>query len=82
MRFTLAAIASLLAIAEARITAISVPDKIKPGAEFDVIIEASDYSSRIYDASITFGYSIGEGSSGAIGTPIRTILLGSCKTIT
>ncbi|KAH7144543.1 hypothetical protein B0J13DRAFT_623079 [Dactylonectria estremocensis] len=61
MRLSLAAVASLLAVAQARINGISVPATIKPGDTFDVIIESSNYIQSVYDVAIAIGYAPGKG---------------------
>ncbi|KAI5457808.1 hypothetical protein BGZ63DRAFT_457174 [Mariannaea sp. PMI_226] len=72
-----AAITTLLATAaQARINGIAVPETIKPGDTFDVIIESSNYIQSVYDVAIAFGYMPGKGFQGTLGSVINSFYLG------
>ncbi|KAK7730392.1 hypothetical protein SLS53_009011 [Cytospora paraplurivora] len=65
----LAASASLLSLAQARIYGIGVPSTIKAGDTFDLIVEAQNYVQTVTDVSIAVGYSAGTyPASEALGT--------------
>lgn len=57
----LAASASLLPLAQARIFGVGIPSAIKPGDTFDLdlVIETQDYIQSVTDVSIAVGYSLG-----------------------
>ncbi|KAK7419431.1 hypothetical protein QQX98_003383 [Neonectria punicea] len=77
MRLSLTAVtASLLAVAQARITGISVPSTIKPGDTFNVIIESSNYIQTVYDVAIAVGYAAGEGYPGSLINVADSFYLG------
>ncbi|CAM1510380.1 Fc.00g007150.m01.CDS01 [Cosmosporella sp. VM-42] len=76
MRFTLAAIPALLAVAQARINGIAVPETIKPGDKFEAIILSSNYIQSVYDVAIAFGYARGEGFPGSLGSVVDSFYLG------
>ncbi|KPM34852.1 hypothetical protein AK830_g11716 [Neonectria ditissima] len=76
LSLTAAAAAALLAVAEARITGISVPSTIKPGDTFDVIIESSNYIQTVYDVAIAVGYTAGEGYPGTLTNVADSFYLG------
>ncbi|KAF2418258.1 hypothetical protein EJ08DRAFT_739190 [Tothia fuscella] len=69
MHFTTSILAatSLLTLASARIIGIAVPDTIKPGDGFNAIIETENYIQSVYDVSIAFGVSPGNGFPPALG---------------
>ncbi len=76
MRFSIAAVASLLAVAQAKINGISLPATIQPGQGFNLIIESSDFIQSIYDVSIAVGYATGAGYPGDLGTVLGSYYLG------
>ena len=78
MRFAtvLAASASLLSLASARIVGISVPNTIKPGDGFNAIIHVENYIQSVYDVAIAFGVAPGNGYPGSLGTVMDSFYLG------
>lgn len=76
MRFSAAAVASLLAVAQAKINGISVPATIRPGDGFNLIIESSNWIQAIYDVAIAVGYAPGTGYPGNLGTVLGSYYLG------
>jgi len=78
MRFqtSLAAAASLLTLASARIIGIAVPDTIKPGDGFNAIIETENYIQSVYDIAIAFGVASGNEAPGSLGTVLGSYYLG------
>ncbi|KAJ4423487.1 hypothetical protein N0V82_001812 [Gnomoniopsis sp. IMI 355080] len=52
----LAASASFLSLAQARIGGIGVPSTIQPGDTFDLIIQGTGYIQSVTDVSIAVGY--------------------------
>jgi Nis1 family len=81
MRFQtiLAASASLLSLASARIIGIAVPDTIQPGGGFNAIIETEDYIQSVYDVAIVFGVAPGAGYPGNLGNVMDSFYLGPGK---
>jgi hypothetical protein len=78
MRFQtiLAASASLLSLASARIIGIAVPETIQPGGGFNAIIETENYIQSVYDVAIVFGVAPGAGFPGSLGTVMDSFYLG------
>ncbi|KAH6893484.1 hypothetical protein B0T10DRAFT_274512 [Thelonectria olida] len=77
MRLSLAATAAtLFAAANARITGIAVPETIKPGDTFDVVIESSNYIQTVYDVAIAFGYAPGKGYPDSLFNVVGSFYLG------
>lgn len=54
-RSSLAAAASLFALANARIYGIAFPETVKAGAEVTAIIETQNYIQSVQDIAIAFG---------------------------
>ncbi|KND91591.1 hypothetical protein TOPH_03782 [Tolypocladium ophioglossoides CBS 100239] len=76
MQFSLAAAAGLLAVAQARITGIAVPETIRPGDSFNATIHSSNYIQSVFDVAITFGYAAGDGYPDSLGLVAASICLG------
>lgn len=78
MRFQnlLTASASLLAVASARIVGIAVPETVRPGDNFGVIVEVEDYIQSVADVAIAFGIAPYPGHPGFLGTEISSSYLG------
>lgn len=55
-----AASASLISLAQARIGGIGVPSTIKPGDTFNIVIEGTGYIQSVTDVSIAVGYALGD----------------------
>lgn len=55
----IAASASLISLAQARIGGIGVPSTIKPGDTFNLVIEGTGYIQSVTDVSIAVGYARG-----------------------
>ncbi|UKZ79431.1 hypothetical protein TrVFT333_007185 [Trichoderma virens FT-333] len=74
MLFNVAAIASLLAVANARIVGIAVPETVAPGATIEATILTENYIQSVYDVAIVFGYAAGNGflSLSAVSLPPTT----------
>lgn len=72
-----AASASFLALVQARIGGIGVPSTIKPGDNFNLIIEGTGYIQSVTDVSIAVGYAQGSAPLGdGLGTFITAFDLG------
>ncbi|KAK1979885.1 hypothetical protein LZ30DRAFT_595924 [Colletotrichum cereale] len=54
-RASLAAAASLLALANARIVGIAVPETVRAGDDVDVVVETENYIQKVADIAIAFG---------------------------
>ncbi|KJZ70922.1 hypothetical protein HIM_09673 [Hirsutella minnesotensis 3608] len=78
MRFSLslAAAASMLGLAQARIVGISVPDTIRPGDGFNAIVISENYIQRVYDVAIVFGYVPGNGYPQSLGYDVESFYIG------
>lgn len=78
MRFQsiLAATASILSLATARIVGIAVPETIQPGGGFNAIIETENYIQTVYDVAIVFGVAPGAGYPGNLGNVMDSFYLG------
>lgn len=73
----LAASASLLSLAQARIYGVGVPSTVKAGDTFDLIVKAQNYIQAVTDVSIAVGYSAGNyPASESLGTLITAFDLG------
>jgi hypothetical protein len=79
MKFSVAATAAFLAVAEARIYGIAVPDVIKPGEGFSAIILTENFIQSVYDVAIVFGYKPVGAFPDALGTPLASFHLGPGK---
>jgi hypothetical protein len=73
-----AATATLLAAAEARLIGIAVPDVIKPGEGFNAIIMTENYIQSVYDVAIAFGYKPAGAFPDSLGTVLDSFYLGPC----
>ncbi|KAL6800411.1 hypothetical protein J3E68DRAFT_272040 [Trichoderma sp. SZMC 28012] len=76
MLFNVAAIASLLAVANARIVGIAVPETIAPGATVKATVLTENYIQSVYDVAIVFGYANGDGFPESLGTVLSSSYLG------
>ncbi|KAK5989444.1 Necrosis-inducing secreted protein 1 [Cladobotryum mycophilum] len=76
MKFTLAAFASLLAVAQGRIYGISVPETIRPGDTVDVTIIRQNYIQTVYDVAISIGWAPGDGYPQSLGRVADSFFLG------
>ncbi|KAK4085539.1 uncharacterized protein Triagg1_529 [Trichoderma aggressivum f. europaeum] len=76
MLFNVAAIASLLAVANARIVGISVPETIAPGSTVSATVLTENYIQSVYDVAIVFGYANGAGWPESLGSVISSSYLG------
>lgn len=77
----LAASASLLSLAHARIFGVGIPSTIRPGDTFDLIIEAQDYIQSVTDVAIAVGYSPGAApAADGLGIFITAFDLGNVGT--
>ncbi|EFY89892.1 hypothetical protein MAC_04101 [Metarhizium acridum CQMa 102] len=76
MRASIAVAASLLALAHARITGISVPETIKPGDTINATIISENYIQAVYDVAIAFGYAPGHGTPESLGLVAGSMYLG------
>jgi hypothetical protein len=77
MRFsTIAAGLSSLSFSSAIITGFSVPDTIKPGDRFQLIINTANYIQSVYDVGVAFGVAAGSGYQGALGNIVDSFELG------
>lgn len=78
MRFQnlLAACASLLPLATARIVGIAIPDTIQAGGGFNAVIETENYIQAVYDVAIVFGVAPGVGYPGSLGNVMDSFYLG------
>ncbi|KAG8407597.1 hypothetical protein J3458_020348 [Metarhizium acridum] len=76
MRASIAVAASLLALAHARITGISVPETIKPGDTINATIVSENYIQAVYDVAIAFGYAPGHGTPESLGLVAGSMYLG------
>jgi hypothetical protein len=83
MRLTSAlSTAALVALADARITGISVPETIKPGDTITAYIKSSNYIQTVYDVAIAFGYGPGAGTPQSLGLVAATMYLGPSTSTT
>lgn len=76
MLFNVAAIASLLAVANARIVGIAVPETIAPGSTIKATVLTENYIQSVYDVAIVFGYANGDGFPESLGTVLSSSYLG------
>ncbi|EHK17648.1 uncharacterized protein TRIVIDRAFT_205388 [Trichoderma virens Gv29-8] len=76
MLFNVAAIASLLAVANARIVGIAVPETVAPGATIEATILTENYIQSVYDVAIVFGYAAGNGFPQSLGNVLASYYLG------
>lgn len=76
MLFNVAAIASLLAVANARIVGIAVPETIAPGSTVQATVLTENYIQSVYDVAIVFGYANGDGFPESLGTVLSSSYLG------
>jgi hypothetical protein len=80
MRFaTLVAGLSSLSLSSAIITGFSVPDTIKPGDRFNLVINTANYIQSVYDVSVAFGIAAGSGYQGALGNIVDSFDLGPSR---
>ncbi|KAL7945797.1 hypothetical protein V8C42DRAFT_344556 [Trichoderma barbatum] len=82
MLFNVAAIASLLAVANARIVGIAVPETVAPGATIPVTIRTENYIQAVYDVAIAFGYAAGDGFPESLGSVLGSFYLGPSESNT
>ncbi|KAM4062188.1 hypothetical protein HRG_009035 [Hirsutella rhossiliensis] len=71
-----AAVSALASVAHARINGIAVPDTIRPGDSFHVVIRSSNYIQTVYDVAIAFGYAPGRGYPDTLGAVADSFYLG------
>ncbi|KID87445.1 secreted protein NIS1 [Metarhizium guizhouense ARSEF 977] len=76
MRASIAFATGLLALANARITGISVPETIRPGDTINATIISENYIQAVYDVAIAFGYAPGHGTPESLGLVAGSIYLG------
>ncbi|KAL7789774.1 hypothetical protein V8C37DRAFT_385705 [Trichoderma ceciliae] len=76
MRFSLAAFSPFLAVANAIITGIAVPETIAPGESFTITLRTQNYIQAVYDVAFVVGYADGDGHSGSLGTVLGSYYLG------
>ncbi|KAK1237877.1 hypothetical protein MKX08_002456 [Trichoderma sp. CBMAI-0020] len=76
MQFSIAAIVPFLASANAIISGIAVPETIKPGTPFELIITTENYIQAVNDIAIAVGYGKGDGYPGCLGTVLGSFYLG------
>jgi len=74
-----AAFASLVSLASARIVGISVPDTIKPGDGFNLYIQTENYIQSVYDVAIAIGVAPGAGYPQSLGTVLDSFYLGPAQ---
>lgn len=70
-----ASVLALAATAHAHVKGISVPDKIKPGEKFDVIVHGEPYARRAYNIAIVFGWGDGHGDADDLNEVIGSYYL-------
>ncbi|OAA38381.1 hypothetical protein NOR_06771 [Metarhizium rileyi] len=76
---TVTSSSSLVALAGARITGISVPSTIRPGDTINATILSSNYIQTVYDVAIVFGYAPGHGTPQSLGLVAESIYLGPAE---
>ncbi|KAL6695070.1 hypothetical protein J3F84DRAFT_38231 [Trichoderma pleuroticola] len=76
MLFNVAAIASLLAVANARIVGFAVPETIAPGSTVAATVLTENYIQAVYDVAIVFGYAHGDGWPNSLGSVLSSSYLG------
>ncbi|KHN97639.1 uncharacterized protein MAM_04654 [Metarhizium album ARSEF 1941] len=76
MRASAAVMAGILALAQARIRGIAVPETIKPGDTINVTIVNENYIQAVYDVAIAFGYAPGHGIPQSLGLVAGLMYLG------
>jgi hypothetical protein len=88
MRFTSGNTASLfstltlLSTAYAVIVGLQAPSTIVPGENFTISLLTADYSQSVYDVAAAFGFALGTGFPGELGTVIASEYLGPSKSNT
>ncbi|KAF9876406.1 hypothetical protein CkaCkLH20_06349 [Colletotrichum karsti] len=79
-RASLAAAASLFALANARIYGIALPETVKAGDQVDAIIETENYIQSVQDVAIAFGIATEAAAyPGTLNTVIGSFYLGPEK---
>ena len=72
----IAASASLLSLAHARIVGVGIPQTIKPGDTFNLIIVSENYIQSVTDVSIAVGYASGVAPIDSLGRFVNAFYLG------
>jgi hypothetical protein len=78
MQFS-ATVLPLLALAlptSAIITGVTAPSSITAGSPFILTLNTADYIQAVYDVSVAFGISPGEGHGGSLGDVFASAYLG------
>ncbi|KAL7932134.1 hypothetical protein V8C35DRAFT_282111 [Trichoderma chlorosporum] len=70
MLFNVAALASFLAVASARIVGIALPETVAAGASVPITVEVQNYIQPVYDVAIVFGFESGDGSPDSLGPQV------------
>ncbi|KAL6864279.1 hypothetical protein J3F83DRAFT_716061 [Trichoderma novae-zelandiae] len=76
MLFNAAALASLVAVASARIVGIAVPETVAPGSTIKATIVTENYIQTVYDVAVAWGFAHGEGFPQSLGQVIDSSYLG------
>jgi len=70
------AAATLAPVVSGIITGIAVPETIKAGGGFNLIITTANYIQRVYDVSGAVGIAPGKGYPGSLGPVLGSFYLG------
>lgn len=73
---------TLFSTTSAIIVGLQAPSIIVPGENFTISLLTADFSQQVYDVATAFGFSLGTGFPGSLGTVLASEYLGPSKSNT